>query len=132
MQRSARPLLSLIAALCFGTGCMSITELSEVTVEKTSKGAKATGAFFKAAPSKAMGAFKKEPGAEKQSAKADGSKHWTDHFHRVKPWERDVLAKPHMGWDPNPLISARNSHIYFSKEGALVGGNAGGGGCGCN
>ena len=51
---------------------------------------------------------------------------------RVKPWERDLVALEQMGWDPDSLQSLRRSHIYFSKEASLVGGSAGGGGCGCN
>ncbi len=51
---------------------------------------------------------------------------------RVKPWERDLVALDEMGWDPDSLQSLRRSHIYFSKEASLVGGSAGGGGCGCN
>ena len=50
----------------------------------------------------------------------------------VKPWERDVLARRDMAWDPDPLEAQRKSHVYFSKEAALGGGGAGGGGCGCN
>ncbi|MEM7408708.1 MAG: DUF4266 domain-containing protein [Myxococcota bacterium] len=50
----------------------------------------------------------------------------------VRPWERDVLARTDMAWDPDPLESALEKHIEFSKEGSLDGGAAGGGGCGCN
>jgi hypothetical protein len=50
----------------------------------------------------------------------------------VRPWERDVLARPDMQWQPDPLEAELRAHIAFSKEGALVGGGAGGGGCGCN
>ena len=50
----------------------------------------------------------------------------------VRPWEREHLARPEMGWDPDPLAAALASHIQFSKEGSLRGGAAGGGGCGCN
>lgn len=51
---------------------------------------------------------------------------------RVKPWERDLFARTEMAWQPNPHEAARRQHIYFSKEGSLAGGSAGGGGCGCN
>ncbi len=51
---------------------------------------------------------------------------------RVKPWERDLLALEQMSWAPDSLQAQRRSHIYFSKESSLVGGSAGGGGCGCN
>jgi hypothetical protein len=50
----------------------------------------------------------------------------------VKPWERDVLARPDMAWDPDVLEANRTGHIRYSKEAALPGGGAGGGGCGCN
>jgi hypothetical protein len=50
----------------------------------------------------------------------------------VKPWERDVLARPDMTWQPDRLQAARRSHIFFSKEASLQGGGAAGGGCGCN
>ncbi|HEY8153455.1 MAG TPA: DUF4266 domain-containing protein [Myxococcota bacterium] len=50
----------------------------------------------------------------------------------VKPWERDVLARSDMAWEPDPLEAKRNTHIHYSKEASLPGGGAGGGGCGCN
>jgi len=50
----------------------------------------------------------------------------------VRPWERDVLARPDMAWDPDPLGAELGKHIQFSKEGSLDGGPGGGGGCGCN
>ncbi len=50
----------------------------------------------------------------------------------VKPWERDVLARPEMALDSDPLTSALDDHIYFSKEGSSGGRGFAGGGCGCN
>jgi hypothetical protein len=50
----------------------------------------------------------------------------------VKPWERDVLARRDMAWEPDALGSTLDSHIHFAKEASLAGGSAGGGGCGCN
>ena len=50
----------------------------------------------------------------------------------AKPWERDQLARPEMAWDPDPLEASHESHVYFSKEGSIGAGEAGGGGCGCN
>lgn len=50
----------------------------------------------------------------------------------VSPWERDVLARSDMAWDPVPLASTLEKHIQFSKEGSLPGSSSGGGGCGCN
>lgn len=51
---------------------------------------------------------------------------------RVKPWERNLIARRDMGWEPDGLEAAREAHIYFSKEASMPGGSAGGGGCGCN
>ena len=50
----------------------------------------------------------------------------------VKPWERDVLAKPEMALDFNILTLKFDDHIYFSKEATSGGRGFGGGGCGCN
>jgi len=50
----------------------------------------------------------------------------------VAPWERDVLAKPEMQLDAEPLDVAFDDHIYFSKEASSGGRGFGGGGCGCN
>ncbi|PTQ90448.1 DUF4266 domain-containing protein [Agitococcus lubricus] len=50
----------------------------------------------------------------------------------VKPWERDLLAKPSMQLNSAPLDSAIDDHIYFSKEASSGGRGFGGGGCGCN
>ncbi len=50
----------------------------------------------------------------------------------VKPWQRDILAKPEMALTANPLDAAIDDHIYFSKEASNGGRSFGGGGCGCN
>lgn len=50
----------------------------------------------------------------------------------VKPWERGTLAKETMTGSPIGQKGALDNHIYFSKEGASGGGQAAGGGCGCN
>ncbi len=50
----------------------------------------------------------------------------------VKPWERDVLARPEMALDFNILTLKLDDHIYFSKEATSGGRGFGGGGCGCN
>ena len=50
----------------------------------------------------------------------------------VRPWEREILARPEMAWDPDPLEATQRAHVFFSKEASLPGGGAGGGGCGCN
>lgn len=50
----------------------------------------------------------------------------------IKPWERDVLARPEMALDASPVDLAFDEHVYFSKEAASGGRGFGGGGCGCN
>jgi hypothetical protein len=50
----------------------------------------------------------------------------------VKPWQRDVLARPEMQLDNTPVLSSLDDHIYFSKEASSGGRAFGGGGCGCN
>ena len=50
----------------------------------------------------------------------------------VQPWERELLAAPGMEIDPDPLETALNEHIYFSKEASTGGLGTAGGGCGCN
>ena len=51
---------------------------------------------------------------------------------RIKPWERDLLARRDMGFAPDVLEAKRENHIYFSKEASMPAGSGGGGGCGCN
>lgn len=50
----------------------------------------------------------------------------------VKPWQRGVLAKPEMALNCDPLTTAFDDHIYFSKEDISGGRGFAGGGCGCN
>lgn len=50
----------------------------------------------------------------------------------VKPWERDLMAKPDMSLGANGIDDALDDHIYFSKEASSGGRSFGGGGCGCN
>jgi len=50
----------------------------------------------------------------------------------VKPWQRDVLARPEMVVNATALDFKFDDHIYFSKEAASGGRSFGGGGCGCN
>jgi len=50
----------------------------------------------------------------------------------VKPWERDLMARPEMALDAAPVDAGIDDHIYFSKEAASGGRGFGGGGCGCN
>ena len=48
----------------------------------------------------------------------------------VKPWERDLQARPDM--QPNAADITIDDHIYFSKEASSGGRSFAGGGCGCN
>ena len=50
----------------------------------------------------------------------------------VQPWERGALARTEMELNSQPLVSALDDHIYFSKEASSGGRSFGGGGCGCN
>ncbi len=50
----------------------------------------------------------------------------------VQPWERELLAAPGMQIDPDPIETALNEHIFFSKEASTGGLGTAGGGCGCN
>lgn len=50
----------------------------------------------------------------------------------VKPWERDLLAKPDMQLTVSGVDAGLDDHIYFSKEASSGGRGFGGGGCGCN
>ena len=50
----------------------------------------------------------------------------------VKPWQRGTLADATMRADRDPLGTAMDEHIFFSREQASGGGGVGGGGCGCN
>jgi hypothetical protein len=50
----------------------------------------------------------------------------------LKPWERDILARPDMAWEDDPNLSGLRKHTFFSKEASLPGGGGSGGGCGCN
>jgi hypothetical protein len=50
----------------------------------------------------------------------------------VRPWDRDHLADYTMRPDRDPLTSAVNEHMWFSREATYGGRGVGGGGCGCN
>jgi hypothetical protein len=50
----------------------------------------------------------------------------------VQPWDRDVLARDDMQLVSDPIDTALDDHIYFSKEASSGGRGFGGGGCGCN
>lgn len=50
----------------------------------------------------------------------------------VKPYERERLADPMMGWDRDPVSSSYMKHVYESREGSRGAMGGAGGGCGCN
>jgi hypothetical protein len=50
----------------------------------------------------------------------------------VQPWERAALAGYKMRPDRDPVMSAMDEHIYFSREASSGGRGVGGSGCGCN
>lgn len=51
---------------------------------------------------------------------------------QVKPWQRGNLAQDIMQSSIDPLADSLDGHIYSSKEASSGGGQAAGGGCGCN
>lgn len=50
----------------------------------------------------------------------------------VKPWERGTLSRQEMQWVSDPMEAQLSKHVFFSKEASTGGGEAVGGGCGCN
>lgn len=50
----------------------------------------------------------------------------------VKPWQRGTLADVTMRTDRDPIGTAMDQHVFFSREAASGGSGVGGGGCGCN
>ncbi len=50
----------------------------------------------------------------------------------VKPYERDKLADPIMGFGRHPAALQHVTHVRDSREAAKGASGAGGGGCGCN
>jgi hypothetical protein len=51
---------------------------------------------------------------------------------RVKPYERELLAKPIMTFQPDPYEDVLDLHMLEAREGAVGGYGSAGGGCGCN
>ena len=51
---------------------------------------------------------------------------------RVKPYEREILAKPSMAFSPDPYEDLLDLHMLEAREGATGGYGSAGGGCGCN
>ena len=50
----------------------------------------------------------------------------------VKPYQRELLAKPIMTFSPDPYEDVLDLHMYEAREGAAGGYGSAGGGCGCN
>jgi hypothetical protein len=50
----------------------------------------------------------------------------------VKPYERELLAKPIMLMGPDPDEDELDLHMLEAREGATGGYGSAGGGCGCN
>lgn len=50
----------------------------------------------------------------------------------VAPYEREHLARPSMDFTREGREVAFRSHVHESREGAMGGNGASGGGCGCN
>jgi hypothetical protein len=50
----------------------------------------------------------------------------------ARPWERELLARPKMRFDPEPDAALLEQHVYEYREGSVGGYGGGGGGCGCN
>ena len=50
----------------------------------------------------------------------------------VPAYQRGDLARSEMAFDPDPLESRLNQHVYFSKEASSGGNGVAAGGCGCN
>lgn len=51
---------------------------------------------------------------------------------RVRPYQREHLARPNMQLARDPQASEIEQHVYETREGAAGGTAAAGGGCGCN
>ncbi len=50
----------------------------------------------------------------------------------VKPYERELLAKPIMTFQPDPHEDVLDLHMLEAREAAVGGYGSAGGGCGCN
>ena len=51
---------------------------------------------------------------------------------RVKPYEREILSKRTMTFQPDPYEDVLDNHMIEAREGAVGGYGSAGGGCGCN
>jgi hypothetical protein len=50
----------------------------------------------------------------------------------VKPYQRELLSKPIMVFQPDPYEDVLDLHMLEAREGAVGGYGSAGGGCGCN
>jgi len=50
----------------------------------------------------------------------------------VKPYQRELLAKPIMAIQPDPYEALLDQHMLEAREAAAGGFGSAGGGCGCN
>lgn len=50
----------------------------------------------------------------------------------VKPYERQNIADPIMGFDRDSVSTKYLNHVYDAREGARGAEGSSGGGCGCN
>jgi hypothetical protein len=50
----------------------------------------------------------------------------------VQPWEHAALTDYKMNRARDPIKTASEEHVYFSREAATGGQGVGGAGCGCN
>jgi hypothetical protein len=51
---------------------------------------------------------------------------------RVRPWQREIHARPVMQADPDPAERLLDDHVTEYREGSVGGTGVRGGGCGCN
>ena len=51
---------------------------------------------------------------------------------RVRPWQRESLARPEMQQPPWPMVARGQQHMLQVRETSQGGYGSGGGGCGCN
>jgi hypothetical protein len=51
---------------------------------------------------------------------------------RVRPYERELLAKPIMTFQPDPYEDVLDLHMLEAREASAGGYGSAGGGCGCN
>lgn len=51
---------------------------------------------------------------------------------RVRPYERELLSKRTMTFQPDPYEDVLDLHMIEAREGAVGGYGSAGGGCGCN